>query len=83
MFRDNLNAVIDKNSFPMPDIFRYMQDQGLDEKEMFNTFNMGIGFVLCVNKEDEEEVIKALIEIGERAYKIGHIEDGAGKVVIQ
>ncbi|WP_027625246.1 phosphoribosylformylglycinamidine cyclo-ligase [Clostridium lundense] len=83
MFKDNLNAVIDKNSFPMPDIFKYMQSQGLDEKEMFNTFNMGIGFVLCVNKKDEEDVIKALIEMGERAYKIGHIENGEGKVVIQ
>ncbi|PRR78085.1 Phosphoribosylformylglycinamidine cyclo-ligase [Clostridium liquoris] len=83
MFKDNLNAVIYKNSFPMPDIFKYMKNQGLDEKEMFNTFNMGIGFVLCVNKEDEEEIIKVLIEMGERAYKIGHVENGEGKVVIQ
>ena len=44
---------------------------------------MGIGFVLCVNKEDEEEIIKVLIEMGERAYKIGHVENGEGKVVIQ
>lgn len=82
MFKENLNAVIDKNSFPLADIFKYMKDQGVEEKEMFNTFNMGIGFVLCVNKEDEEKVIKALIEMGERAYKIGHIENGEGKVVI-
>lgn len=41
---------------------------------MYNTFNMGIGFVLCVNEKDGENIIKDLIEMGEKGYKIGYVK---------
>ena len=50
---------------------------------MYNTFNMGIGFVLCVKKEDAESVTKALIEMGEKAYVIGHVTSGGEGICLR
>lgn len=83
MFSDNLDAVIDKKSFKVPCIYEYIEKLGVDKNHMFNTFNMGIGFVLCVDSSIEKQVIKDLIESGEKAYKIGYIKEGEGKVVIK
>ncbi len=47
---------------------------GIEEDHMYNTFNMGIGFVLCVNEKDGENIIKDLIEMGEKGYKIGYVK---------
>ncbi|AVP55306.1 phosphoribosylformylglycinamidine cyclo-ligase [Clostridium tetani] len=83
MFKDDLNAVISKNSFPRPDIFEYIISKGIEEEHMFNVFNMGIGFVICVDPCYEKKIIEKLIEQGEKAYKIGHIEKGERKVIIK
>lgn len=83
MFKGDLTAVIDKNSFNVPKIFEYLASFGLDEKQMFNTFNMGIGFVLCVNDEDSFKVIKMLKDSGLNAYKIGHVEAGGAGVCLK
>ncbi|RXM58524.1 phosphoribosylformylglycinamidine cyclo-ligase [Clostridium tetani] len=83
MFKDDLNAVISKSSFPKPDIFEYIMLKGIEENHMFNVFNMGIGFVLCVDPCYEKKIIEKLIEQGEKAYKIGHIEKGERKVIIK
>lgn len=83
MFKDDLNVVISKNSFPRPDIFEYIISKGIEENHMFNVFNMGIGFVLCVDPCYEKKIIERLIEQGEKAYKIGHIEKGERKVIIK
>ncbi|RXM74633.1 phosphoribosylformylglycinamidine cyclo-ligase [Clostridium tetani] len=83
MFKDDLTVVISKNSFPRPDIFEYIISKGIEENHMFNVFNMGIGFVLCVDPCYEKKIIEKLIEQGEKAYKIGHIEKGERKVIIK
>jgi phosphoribosylformylglycinamidine cyclo-ligase len=83
MFKGDFTAVIDKNSFNVPKIFEYLASFGLDEKQMFNTFNMGIGFVLCVNDEDSFKVIKMLKDSGLNAYKIGHVEAGGAGVCLK
>lgn len=83
MFKDDLNVVISKNSFPRPDIFEYIISKGIEENHMFNVFNMGIGFVLCVDPCYEKKIMEKLIEQGEKAYKIGHIEKGERKVIIK
>ena len=69
MFKDDLNAVINKNSFPRPDIFKYIISKGVEEEHMFNVFNMGIGFVICVDSSYEQKVIEKLIEQGEKLIK--------------
>jgi phosphoribosylformylglycinamidine cyclo-ligase len=71
-----LTAVIRKESYPIPLIFDKMIELGVDKDHMYNTFNMGIGFVLCVNEKDVEPIKKALLEMGEKAYEIGHVTSG-------
>lgn len=83
MFKDDFTAVIDKNSFNIPEIFKYIISLGVAEEQMFNTYNMGIGYVLCVKPEDSCKVIRTIEDIGERAYKIGYVEDGGRKVCIK
>ncbi|OFI06282.1 phosphoribosylformylglycinamidine cyclo-ligase [Clostridium acetireducens DSM 10703] len=76
MFKGDFKAVINKNSFNIPEIFKYMMTLGVSEEHMFNTFNMGIGFVVCVEDKDSEDVIKSLESMGEKAYKIGYVKAG-------
>ncbi|OPJ57532.1 phosphoribosylformylglycinamidine cyclo-ligase [Clostridium oryzae] len=83
MFKDKLTAVINKNSFPKPAIFDHIISLGVDETHMYNTFNMGIGFVLCVAKEDADNVIKSLKAKGEDAYEIGYISAGGDGVCLK
>lgn len=83
MFRENLTAVIDKNSYPVPEIFKHLMSLGVSEKDMYNTFNMGIGFVLCVSPEDGDNVISSLKELGEEACQIGFIKAGGEGVCLK
>ncbi|MBM7870885.1 phosphoribosylformylglycinamidine cyclo-ligase [Clostridium pascui] len=83
MFKEDLTAVIDKNSFEVPDIFKHLMSLGVKEEHMFNTFNMGLGLILCVKEEDKDNILKALEELGERAYHIGHVEAGGAGVCLK
>lgn len=83
MFKDDFTAVINKNSYEIPEIFKYMMSLGVEEKEMYNTYNMGIGFVLCVDKKDTEDIIKALGEMGEKAFEIGTVESGGAGLCLR
>ncbi|MGO5072547.1 phosphoribosylformylglycinamidine cyclo-ligase [Clostridium sporogenes] len=76
MFKEDFTAVINKKSYPLPNIFNHLMSLGVEEDHMYNTFNMGIGFVLCVNEKDGENIIKDLIEMGEKGYKIGYVKKG-------
>ncbi len=67
-------AVIKKDSFVTPKIFNYIQYLGnIKEEEMYNTFNMGIGFVIIASKEDKDNIINDIKSQNEEAYKIGYI----------
>ena len=67
-------AVIKKTSFNTPNIFKYIQYLGnIKEEEMYNTFNMGIGFVIIASKEDKDSIINDFKEQNESAYEIGYI----------
>ncbi len=83
MFKDKLTAVIDKKSYQVPSIFNYLMSLGINEEQMFNTFNMGIGFVLCVDRKDSEGIIKALEAMGEKAFAIGHVEAGGAGLCLK
>lgn len=83
MLPKGLTAVINKNSYPIPDIYERFLSLGITEDELFNTFNMGIGFVLCVDKSIKEQVIKYLISLGERAYDIGFITSGDERICVK
>lgn len=76
---DGLSAEIDHGSWPIPPIFPFLQEHGkLKEEEMFNVFNMGIGFVLAVKEENLTDVIDTLEAQGEKAYLIGRVKHGEG-----
>lgn len=83
MFKGNFTSVIDKNSFDMPEIYKHLMALGVEENHMFNTYNMGIGFVLCVEEKDASDVIKAIELLGDKAYRIGHVEAGDKTVCIR
>lgn len=71
------HAVIEKNSYEMPPLFSLIaKTGGIAWEEMYNTFNCGIGMVLCVKEEDADRTVAAAEEAGERAFVIGRIEEG-------
>ena len=78
-----LTAVIRKDSYPLPKIFEEMEALGVDRDHMYNTFNMGIGFVLCVKEEDVNPILKELLEMGEVAYEIGHVTSGGEGICLK
>jgi len=74
---------IDKNSWDLPPIFRIIQKLGdIDQKEMFRTFNMGIGLVLVVNRDHGDEFLRRLRKMGEKAWIIGEVREGDRGVVL-
>ena len=80
---EELSIVINKNSYEIPEIFKKLMELGVKEEEMYNTFNMGIGFVLCVEEDEVEEVLKELSKQGEKAFEIGYINAGGEGVCIK
>lgn len=80
---NGLEARLDKKSWNTPVVFHLIQKMGqIEEKEMFRTFNMGIGFILIVEKNSVDEVIRKLQIHGEKASIIGQIFKGQRGVVI-
>ena len=83
MLKDGVRAVIRKDSYPVPPIFPMMAKKGeIDEKIMYNTFNMGIGMIVAVAPEDVEKTMTAMKEAGETPYVIGSLEAGEKGVTV-
>ncbi len=77
MLPDGVKAVIRKDSYEMPCLFKLIAETGgIAWEEMYNTFNCGIGMVLCVSEEDADDCVRAAKAAGENAFVIGHIEEG-------
>lgn len=75
---DNAKAVIDINSWQMPAVFNWLQEQGnVDGREMYRTFNCGVGMIIAVPADKADEALKMLAESGEDAWVIGQIEAAA------
>lgn len=80
MLPEGLGAKVDISSFPIPDVFTFLQEHGnLTQHDLYQVFNMGIGMVLAVSKE---HVMNVLHELDE-AYVIGHIRDGEGVEMVE
>ena len=76
-------ARIEKSKINILPVFKLMMKQGnIPERDMFNTFNMGVGMTVVVNKEDAEKAIQILKDNGENAYIIGHIEKNETEKII-
>jgi phosphoribosylformylglycinamidine cyclo-ligase len=80
---DNVDARIEKNSWVVPKIFQLIQNKGgVEDREMYHTFNMGVGMVLMVEPGSAEGIIKKLAEHKLRSWVIGKITSGKREVSI-
>ena len=83
MLPENVKAVIRKDSYPVPEIFRLIQEKGsIGEHDMYNTFNMGIGMVLAVDPSDADKALAALAAAEENAWVIGEVASGEREAVV-
>jgi len=74
---EDLQAVIEKDSWPNLPVFEYLQETGgVDDNDMFDAFNMGIGYILVMDKNDADAVEKILSEHDQPSYIIGRINKG-------
>lgn len=77
MLPEGVCAVVKKDSYEMPAIFKLLQEKGgIEENMMYNTYNMGLGMVLAVDAADAEKAMEALGKAGEKAYIVGNVEAG-------
>ncbi len=83
MLPERIRAVIQKNSYEIPAIFNLLKSKGqIEEDMMYATYNMGIGMMLAVQKEDVDKTMKAIEEAGEKAFVVGHCEKGEKGVTL-
>ena len=84
MLREGVALKIDKNSYKVPAIFNLIAKKGnIPERDMYNTFNMGIGMCVIVPENEVEKAIKILNEAGEEAYLIGEVIEGNKEIIIK
>jgi phosphoribosylformylglycinamidine cyclo-ligase len=83
MLPEGANAVIKKDSYEVPPIFKLMQKKGnIEEQMMYNTYNMGIGMMVVVDKADVDKTMAAIKAAGETSFVIGEIEAGQKGVTL-
>ncbi len=80
---EGLCANIDRKKIEIHPIFKHEYFKKVTEDELWGTFNMGVGFVVIVKKEDAEKTIGILKENGENAYEIGYISKGENKLCLK
>ncbi|MGN0676405.1 MAG: AIR synthase-related protein, partial [Ruminococcus sp.] len=79
----NLSAKIERNAVQVLPIFDLIARTGnIPERDMFNTFNMGVGMVVCVDKNDADKAVSAINESGEEAYILGELVESEEGVII-
>lgn len=83
MLREGTRAVVEKNSYPVPPIFKLMAKTGnIDEQMMYNTYNMGLGMIVAVDAVDVDKTMEAIKAAGETPYVVGKIEEGEKGVTL-
>lgn len=81
-FPDTLSAKLSRKAWPVPPVFRFLQKHGnVAEEEMFNVFNMGIGYTLIVRPHFVDPIRKHLKRLGEKVYVLGKMIQGKGEVL--
>ena len=83
MLKTGLTARVEKAAVPVLPVFDVIQKAGnISEHDMFNTFNMGVGMVVAVAKQDADKALRLLAQSGEKAYIIGEIIQGEEGVLL-
>ncbi len=84
MLPDGTSVSINKDSYPIPPIFGLLQKKGeIEDKMMYNTYNMGLGMVLAVDADKADEVVKVIEAAGEKAYIVGEVIKGDKEVILR
>jgi phosphoribosylformylglycinamidine cyclo-ligase len=79
----SLDAVIDRSSWQVPDVFRVLQEAGsVEPDEMYRTFNMGVGMVVICAAADVKAVLSAASAAGVAGWKLGSLKPGSGAVIL-
>ena len=83
MLPEGVRAVVEKGSYPIPPIFKMLQEDGdIAEEMMYNTYNMGLGMILALDPADVEKAMEAMKAAGEDAYIVGKVEAGEKGVTL-
>ena len=83
MLNEKVALSINKDAYEIPAIFKLIQKQGnIPLRDMYNTFNMGIGMAIIVSKDEQEKALQILKEAGETAYVIGEVTEGNKEINI-
>lgn len=77
MLKEGVRAVVKKDSYPIPKIFKMLAKEGnIEEHAMYSTYNMGLGMIVAVDTADVEKTMEAIRAAGDVPYVVGHIETG-------
>lgn len=77
MLPEGIHAVVHKDSYEVPAIFKLLAETGnIDEEMMYNTYNMGLGMIVAVDSADVDTTLEALKAAGETAYVVGEVKEG-------
>ncbi len=83
MLKDGTHAVVKKDSYPVPPIFKLLAAKGnVEEQMMYNTYNMGLGMIVAVDPADVDKTMEAMKAAGETPYVVGSIEEGEKGVTL-
>ena len=83
MLPDGVKAVVKKDSYEVPAIFKLLQKTGgIEEQMMYNTYNMGLGMIVAVDPGDVDKAMKAIESAGETCYVVGDIQNGEKGVTL-
>jgi phosphoribosylformylglycinamidine cyclo-ligase len=83
MLPDGIRAVVEKDSYEVPAIFKLLQKKGnIADEMMYNTYNMGLGMVLALDAADVDKTMEALKAAGETPYVVGKCESGEKGVTL-
>ena len=84
MMKEGCTAKVNRAAVPVLPIFELIAKTGnIPERDMFNTFNMGVGMIMAVSKETANDAIRALTESGETAFVLGEVIEGDEGVIIE
>lgn len=84
MLKDGMSAKINKSAVPVLPIFNIIQREGnISEHDMYNTFNMGVGMIIAINKNDVSTALQVLEDAGEKAFVLGEVVAGDKEVIFE
>ncbi|MBC5713012.1 phosphoribosylformylglycinamidine cyclo-ligase [Roseburia sp. BX1005] len=83
MLPEGKRAIVEKNSYPVPPIFKMLAREGqIEEQMMYNTYNMGLGMIVAVSPENVDTAMEAIKKAGDTPYVVGKVENGEKGVTL-